>query len=180
MKLFSLTEPVPTTADYQPPKLISALGHKAAKSFIYMQTLHFFKKKKKAKCLISRVHKNESMQRLISSLWGTGTAKFQVTWLLRFVQKGVLSFCKFSVQFYFRYFQWSMVLPKLKIHLNEKNTVLDPNGIHGHPNLNETERSVIAHYRNFNAPKICKTTVSVWQCCAVDRWVMAGAYRWKT
>ena len=34
------------------------------------------------------VHKNTSMQRLISSLWGTGTAKFQVTWLLRIVQKG--------------------------------------------------------------------------------------------
>ena len=31
--------------------------------------------------LISRVHKNKSMQRLISSnsLWGSGTAKFQVT-----------------------------------------------------------------------------------------------------
>ena len=39
--------------------------------------------------LTSRVHKNKSMQRLISSLWGTGTAKFQVTWLLRIVQKGV-------------------------------------------------------------------------------------------
>ena len=35
------------------------------------------------------VHKNKSMQRLISSLWGTGTAKFQVTWLLRIEQKGV-------------------------------------------------------------------------------------------
>ena len=29
--------------------------------------------------LIPRVHKNKSMQRLISSLWGPGTAKFQVT-----------------------------------------------------------------------------------------------------
>ena len=37
----------------------------------------------------SRVHKNKSMQRLISSLWGTGTAKFQVTWLLCIVQNGV-------------------------------------------------------------------------------------------
>ena len=37
----------------------------------------------------SRVHKNKSMQRLISSLWGTGTAKFQLTWLLRILQKGV-------------------------------------------------------------------------------------------
>ena len=27
----------------------------------------------------ARVHKNKSMQRLISSLWGPGTAKFQVT-----------------------------------------------------------------------------------------------------
>ena len=26
--------------------------------------------------------------------------------------------------------------------------------------LNYTERSVIAHYRNFNAPKICKITVT--------------------
>ena len=33
--------------------------------------------------VIPRVHKNKSMQRLISSLWGTGTAEFQVTWLLR-------------------------------------------------------------------------------------------------
>ena len=37
----------------------------------------------------TRVHKNKSMQRLISSLWGPGTAKFQVTWLLRIVQNGV-------------------------------------------------------------------------------------------
>ena len=36
-----------------------------------------------------RVHKNKSVQRLISSLWGPGTAKFQVTWLLRIVQNGV-------------------------------------------------------------------------------------------
>ena len=58
----------------------------------------------------SRVHKNKSMQRLISSLWGTGTAKFQVTWLLHIVQKGV----------------------------------------------------------------------SMWQCCAVDRWLMSAAYRCTT
>ena len=32
---------------------------------------------------VPRVHKNKSVQRLISSLWGSGTAKFQVTWLLR-------------------------------------------------------------------------------------------------
>ena len=38
---------------------------------------------------IARVHKNKSVQRLISSLWGPGTAKFQVTWLLRIVQNGV-------------------------------------------------------------------------------------------
>ena len=37
----------------------------------------------------ARVHKNKSMQHLISSLWGPGTAKFQVMWLLRNVQKGV-------------------------------------------------------------------------------------------
>ena len=29
--------------------------------------------------VVPRVHKNKSMQRLISSLWGPGTAKFQVT-----------------------------------------------------------------------------------------------------
>ena len=29
--------------------------------------------------VLARVHKNKSMQRLISSLWGPGTAKFQVT-----------------------------------------------------------------------------------------------------
>ena len=29
--------------------------------------------------ILPRVHKNKSMQRLISSLWGPGTAKFQVT-----------------------------------------------------------------------------------------------------
>ena len=39
--------------------------------------------------LWARVHKNKSMQRLISSQWGIGKAKFQVTWLLRNVQKGV-------------------------------------------------------------------------------------------
>ena len=31
-------------------------------------------------------------------------------------------------------------------------------GVHGHRNLYETERSAIARYRNFNAPKICKIT----------------------
>ena len=59
--------------------------------------------------MLTRVHKNKSMQRLISSLWGTGTAKFQGTWLLHIVQKGV----------------------------------------------------------------------SMSQCCAVDRWLMSGAYRCK-
>ena len=39
--------------------------------------------------LQARVHRNKSMQRLISSVWGPGTAKFQVTWLLRIVQNGV-------------------------------------------------------------------------------------------
>ena len=57
-----------------------------------------------------RVHKSKSMQRLISSILGTGTAKFLVTWLLRIVQKGV----------------------------------------------------------------------SVWQCCAVNRWLLSGACPWKT
>ena len=52
-----------------------------------------------------------------------------------------------------------MVLPKLNRHLNEKNTWSDRGSIHEHQNLNHTERSVIAHYRNFNAPKICKITV---------------------
>ena len=52
-----------------------------------------------------------------------------------------------------------MVLPNLKRHLKEKNTLSDHDSIHGHRNLNETERSVIARYRNFNAPKICKITV---------------------
>ena len=60
--------------------------------------------------VVSRVHKTKGMQRLISSLWGTGTAKFYVTWLLHIVQKGV----------------------------------------------------------------------SMSQCCAVDRWLMPGAYRCKT
>ena len=60
--------------------------------------------------LLCTLDKNKSVQRLISSLWGTSTAKFQVTWLLRIVQKGV----------------------------------------------------------------------SRWQCCAVDRWLMSGAYRCKT
>ena len=36
----------------------------------------------------------------------------------------------------------------------------DHDSIHGHRNLDETERSVIAHHQNFNAPKICKITVS--------------------
>ena len=53
-----------------------------------------------------------------------------------------------------------MISLKLKRHLNEKNTLSDHNGIHRHRNLNETERSAIARYRNFNVPKICKITVS--------------------
>ena len=53
-----------------------------------------------------------------------------------------------------------MVLPKLKRHLNAKNTLSDHDSIHGHRNLNDTERSAIARHRNFNAPKICKITLS--------------------
>ena len=53
-----------------------------------------------------------------------------------------------------------MVLPKLKRHLNAENTLSDHDSIHGHRNLNDTERSAIARHRNFNAPKICKITVS--------------------
>ena len=52
-----------------------------------------------------------------------------------------------------------MVLKKLKRHLNAKNTLSDHDSIHGHRNLNYTERSAIARHRNFNAPKICKITV---------------------
>ena len=52
-----------------------------------------------------------------------------------------------------------MVLPKLKRHLNAKNTLNAHDSIRIHRNLIETERSVIACYRNFNAPKICKITV---------------------
>ena len=52
-----------------------------------------------------------------------------------------------------------MVLPKLKRYLNAKNTSSDHENIRGHRNLNKTERSVIARYRNLNAPKICKITV---------------------
>ena len=40
-----------------------------------------------------------------------------------------------------------------------KNTLSDHDSIHGHRNLNETERSAIARYRYFNVPKICKITV---------------------
>ena len=36
-------------------------------------------KPKRHESVLARVHKNKSMQRLISSLWGPGTAKFQVT-----------------------------------------------------------------------------------------------------
>ena len=52
-----------------------------------------------------------------------------------------------------------MVLPKLKRHLNAKDTLSDHDSIHGHRNLNDTERSAIARHRSFNAPKICKITV---------------------
>ena len=56
-----------------------------------------------------------------------------------------------------------MVLPKLKKHLNKKNTLSDHDSIHGYRNLNDTERSLIARYRNHNAPKNCNITVHV-QC----------------
>ena len=63
------------------------------------------------------------------------------------------------MSFNFRYFRWSVVLPKLKRHLNAKNTLNDHDSIRGHRNFIETERSAIACYRNFNSPKICKITV---------------------
>ena len=73
------------------------------------------------------------------------------------VQKGTASlyYCNFTNV---RCFRWSMILPKLKRHRNAKNTLNDHNGIHGHRNLIETEGSVIARNRNFNALKICKIT----------------------
>ena len=49
-----------------------------------------------------------------------------------------------------------MVLSKLKRHLIEKSTWSDHDSIHGHRNLNEIERAVIARYRNFNPPNIFK------------------------
>ena len=52
-----------------------------------------------------------------------------------------------------------MVLPKLNIHLNKENILSDHGSIGGHRNVNETERSSIDRYRNFNVLKICKTTV---------------------
>ena len=54
-----------------------------------------------------------------------------------------------------------MVLPKLKRHLNKKNTLNDHGSIHDPqtPKFKQTEHSVIARYRNFNALKICKNTV---------------------
>ena len=52
-----------------------------------------------------------------------------------------------------------MVLPKLKRHLNAKNTLSDHDSVHEHRN---SERSAIARHRNFNAPKICKITVVGW------------------
>ena len=48
---------------------------------------------------------------------------------------------------------------EIKIHLNEKNTLSDHDRIHGHRNLNETERFGIALYQNFNTSKIYKITV---------------------
>ena len=40
-----------------------------------------------------------------------------------------------------------------------ENTLMDHDSIHRHRNLNYTKRSAIARHRNFNTPKICKTTV---------------------
>ena len=54
-----------------------------------------------------------------------------------------------------------MVLPKIKRHLNAKNTLSDHGSIHGHRNLNYTEPSAITRHWNFNAPKICKNTVAL-------------------
>ena len=36
-----------------------------------------------------------------------------------------------------------------------ENTLSDYGSVAEHRNLNETERSAVARYRNFNAPKIC-------------------------
>ena len=54
-----------------------------------------------------------------------------------------------------------MVLPKIKKTPKcEKYIEPDHDSNHGHRNLNDTERSATARHRNFNAPKICKITVS--------------------
>ena len=50
----------------------------------------------------------------------------------------------------------------------EKNTKSNHDSNPGDRKLNETQRSVIARYRNFNAPKICKITVHV-----CEKWVQS-------
>ena len=64
------------------------------------------------------------------------------------------NFTNFRCGFIFGIFLWSLVLPKLKRYLNEKNASSDRGSVHGHRNLNKTECSVIARHRNFNVPKI--------------------------
>ena len=61
------------------------------------------------------------------------------------------------VRYCFRYFRWSMISPKLTRHYIY--TWSDYGRIYGYWNLNSANRSVIPRYRNFNAPKICTTTV---------------------
>ena len=74
-----------------------------------------------------------------------------------------------------------MVLPKLKRHLNAKNTLSEHDNISRHRNLNETERSVIVQYRNLNAPKICKITALHVQCGkATNRSRTPSIHHWVT
>ena len=49
-----------------------------------------------------------------------------------------------------------------------------------HTELNLVLFSKVRKYEIKYWTKICDFTVSVWQCCAVDRWLMSGAYQWKT
>ena len=57
-----------------------------------------------------------------------------------------VQYCNFTN---FLYVQWSMVLPKLKRHLNDKNILSAHSSIHGHRNLNETKCSAITRHWKF-------------------------------
>ena len=95
--------------------------------------------------------------------WGGQNGSVMINKLLFFILSPVwvkhCNFTNFQCSFIFGSFNGQQFHRNKEDTKMRKHTLSDHGSIHRHRNLNETERSVIARNRNFNAPIICKIAV---------------------